>query len=277
MTVLLAVCLALDAGDGLLANGEDSPGRGLVAPAQLRLAQPGALDLSLGVELPPLNPQQSALISAPPRPGPVRVGLHRRLAEYRGNLVPRLQWVHDPDDGSIAAAVTVTAPGALRMRLAIRATLPPGGAIRFFHGSPPEVVGVMDRDFFLSRGSEAQWSPSVPGSTIGLEIALPSSDARDVTVLAIHRVAHYFEPSNVDDDAAALAPPHPPGGAPGQELASEEDEEDEEDETRRRRRRTVSAFPSHVRIGRGGSMSRMPSPASDSNGWTAAIGAPGPC
>ena len=85
LTVLLAVCLALDASDGLVANGEDSPGRGPVAPAQLRLAQPGALDLSLGIELPPLNPQQSAMTSAPRRPGPVRVGFHRQLTEYQGD------------------------------------------------------------------------------------------------------------------------------------------------------------------------------------------------
>ena len=226
-SVLLAGCLAADAGDGLVANGEDSPGQGLVASPQLRLAQPGALDLSLGMELPPLNLQESAMTSAPRRPGPVRVGFHRRLTEYRGDLVPRLQWVDDPHDGSIAASVTVTAPGALRVRLAIRATLPPGGAIRFFHGSPPEVVGVMDRGFFLSGGLEVQWSPSVPGSTIGLELTLPSSDAREAAVLEIDRVAHHFEPSNVGHDAAALAAPHPSGAAPRQELAPEEEDEDE--------------------------------------------------
>ena len=227
-SVLLAGCLAAEAGDGLLANGEESPGRGLVAPPQLRLAQLGALDLSLGIELSPLNPQQSDVTSAPRRAGPLRVGLHRQLTEYPGDLVPRLQWVDDPHDGSVAAALTVTAPGASRVRLGIRATLPPGGAIRFFHGAPPQVVGVMDRDFLLSDGPQVRWSPSVPGSTIGLQLTLPSSDVRDATVLEIDRVAHHFEPSHVGHDAAALAPPHPPGGAPRQELASEEDEEDED-------------------------------------------------
>ena len=257
-SVLVAGCLAVDASDGLVANGEDSPGRGLVAPLQVRLAQPGALDLSLRIELPPLNSQQSAVTSAPRRPAPVRVGFHRQLTEYQGDLVPRLQWVDDPHDGSVAASVAGTAPGASRVRLAIRATLPPGGAIHFFHGAPPEVVGVMDRDFLLSEGPQARWSPSVPGSTIGLELTVPSSDVRDATVLEIDRVAHHFEPSHVGYDEAVLAPPHPSGGAPRQELASEEDEEED-------CQRVSLACTDRS----GGSMSRMPSPASDSNGWTA--------
>ena len=152
-SVLLAGCLAVDASDGLVANGEDSPGRGLVAPLQVRLAQPGALDWSLRIELPPLNPQQSAVTSAPRRPAPVRVGFHRQLTEYQGDLVPRLQWVDDPHDGSVAAFVAGTAPGASRVRLAIRATLPPGGAIHFFHGAPPEVVGGDGSGLLVVRGA----------------------------------------------------------------------------------------------------------------------------
>ena len=144
--------------------------------------------------------------------------------------MPRLQWVDDPHDGRVAASVTVTAPGALRVRLAIRATLPPGGAIRFFHGSPPAVVGVMDRDFLLSEGPQARWSQSVPGSTMGLELTLPSSDARDATVLEIDRVAHHFEPSHVGHDESTLPPPHPSGGPPRQELASEDEDEDEDED-----------------------------------------------
>ena len=96
--------------------------------------------------------------------------------------------------------MTVTSHGARRVRLALRATLPPGGAIRFFHGSPPRVVGTMDRNDVLSGGPGLRWSPSVPGSTIGLELTLPSSDARAGTVLEIDRVAHHLETTSDEEE-----------------------------------------------------------------------------
>ena len=125
----------------------------------------------------------------------------------------------------MTASLTVTAPDAWRVRLSIFATLPPGGAIRFFDGSTLAVAGVMDREFFLSRGPEAQWSPSVPGNTIGLELTLPSSDVREVTALEIDRVAHDFEPSELgDDDEDAPAESDPSDDASPEELAPDEDE-----------------------------------------------------
>ena len=198
---LLAVCLAeADASDGLAVKGEVSPERVTAATApKLRLPQLGALDTALAISLPPLSQQQRSAMAEAPGIGPLRIGFHRDLPpEYRGDLTPRLRWVTDPKDGSMVAAVRVTSPGAVRVRLAVRAELPPGAHIRFFGGAPPEVVGAIDRgDLSYSAGEEAPdllWSPSVPGGTIGLEITLPSSDAPGETAVVIDRVSHQFRP-----------------------------------------------------------------------------------
>lgn len=197
--LVLAVCLVeADARDNLAVKGEVSPDRVTAASApKLRSAQLGVLDRALAISLPQLSQQQRSAMTEAPSGGPLRIGLHRDLpTEYRGDLTPRLRWVTDPDDGSMVAAATVTSPGAVRVRLAIRAELPPGARIRFFAGEPPEVVGVVDRSDLsysaVSEGSELLWSPSVPGATIGLEVVLHSSDARDETVLVIDRVSHQF-------------------------------------------------------------------------------------
>ena len=200
--VVLAFCLIeADASDSIVAvKGEFGPERAVAAVApKLRLEQLGALDTALATTLPPLSQQQQSVMTEAPGVGPLRIGFHRDVpAEYRGDLAPRLRWVTDPNDGSITAAVTVTSPGAVRVRLAIRAELPPGAQIRFFGGTPPEVVGEAGQtDFSDSAGQNAAellWSPSVPGHMIGLEITLPSSDARGETTVEIHRVAHQFLP-----------------------------------------------------------------------------------
>ena len=202
--LLLVACLSGNAGEVAVANGEHVSGHGPVAPEPLRRARAGTPGSSLDLELPPAELRPRAVASATGQPGTVRLGLHRRLSEYHGDLVRRLSWVQDALDESVSASVTVTSPGSRRVRLALRATLPPGGAIRFFHGSPPEVVGMLDRDDFLSGGSGLRWSPSVPGSTIGLELTLPSSDARAETVLEIDRVAHDFETTSEEEECPRL-------------------------------------------------------------------------
>lgn len=202
--VLLVACLSGNAGDVLEADGEDNSGRGLLAGEPLRLAQPDVPGSSLDVELPPLEPQPLEAASAIRQPGAVRVGVHRRLSEHQGDLVPRLPWVYDARDDSVSASVTVTSHGSRRVRVALRATLPPGGTIRFFHGTAPKLVGMMDRDDFLSSGSGLRWSPSVPGSTIGVELTLPSSDARAETILEIDRVAHDLATMSDEDECRRL-------------------------------------------------------------------------
>ena len=165
---------------------------------KLRLVQLGAADTALAIALAPPYGQERLASREDPGPGPLRIGFHRDLpAEYQGDLIWRLQWVTDPEDGSVSAAVTVTSPGALGMRMAIRAQLPPGGTLRFFGKPASGVVEAIDGGAGVAARLNAdaemlQWSPSAQGDTIGLEITLPSRDAVDETVVEIDRVAHRF-------------------------------------------------------------------------------------
>ena len=198
--LVLAVCLGqAAASDSPAVKGEVSPQRATAAAApKLRAAQIGALDTALAISLPPLNQQQrSSMTERRQGVGPLRIGFHRDLpGEYRGDLTPLLRWMNDPNDGSMVAAATVTSPGAVRVRLAIRADLPPRAKIRFFGGEPLLVVGVVDRSDLShapgQEGTDLLWSPSVPGDTIGLEITLPSGSARSETSVVIDRVSHQF-------------------------------------------------------------------------------------
>lgn len=206
---MLALTLVIVAGQGwaaedLVVQGEAMPPQtqSASAPAMLRLARLGAMDTAMAVALPAAKEEERAAMEEDSGVGPMRVGFHRTPpTEYTGDLTSRLRWVTDPADGSISAAVTVTSPQALRVRLALRARLPPGAKIRFFHGTPPTMVGSMDRDDFAGwddeeNGSEneVRWSPSVEGDTIGVEINLPSSDARGETLVEIRLVSHQYRP-----------------------------------------------------------------------------------
>lgn len=199
---LVAVAGQAWAAEGVAVQGEAMPPRAqsVSAPATLRLVRLGAMGTVMPVVLPAAEEEQRAAMEEDPGIGSMRIGFHRTPpTEYKGDLTPRLRWVADPEDASISAAVTVRSPQALRVRLAIRARLPPRAKIQFFHGTPPTVVGTMDRGDFAGpedadTGSEneVRWSPSVEGDTIGMEVTLPSSDARNGTVVEIGLVSHQY-------------------------------------------------------------------------------------
>ena len=206
---MLGLALVVAAGqagaaEGVAVSGEAMPPRAQSgsAPETPRLVRLGAIDTTMVVALPAADEEQRAAMEEDPGIGPMRIGFHRKPpVEYQGDLTPSLRWVPDPRDGSISAAVRVSSPGALRVRLAIRAGLPPGAEIRFFRSAPPTVVGTMDRDDFAGpddaedgADSEVRWSPSVEGDTIGMEVTLPSSDARDGAVVEIRLVSHQYRP-----------------------------------------------------------------------------------
>lgn len=194
--LILASSLAVPAA----AAGDRMAGAALPA-AQAREALEVSLRLdnwannALRIDLPPTTTPTVA------RKGrePLRIGFHRDVpAPSRGDLVPRLKWT-ELSDGTIAAAVLVFSPDATSIRVGLRAVLPAGGELRFFHPAndgeavtvvaPPDLAGGQDVD-----GAEAEpfWSPSVAGDAIGIEIALPSRDALGAASLRVGKVAHRF-------------------------------------------------------------------------------------
>ena len=127
---------------------------------------------------------------------PERIGVHRELPNaFRGDLAPRLDWV--PGTGeAIVGAVSVTSPGAAALRTGLRVDLPPGGEMRFFDGQGERDEGwpVITRDDLHFEGGRPDilWSPVVPGETVGIEITLPSRQARSDFSLVIERASHIF-------------------------------------------------------------------------------------
>lgn len=162
---------------------------------------------SLRIDMPPPARQPDA---ARQRLGePLRIGFHRDVPPaFRGNLLPRLEWTTAPS-GELIAALLVSSPGAVSVRLGLRAKLPPGARVGFFQpddaGSTAPAIAASEFSEFAGR-SEAPaesagrpeeraaaltWSPSVAGDVIGLQVTLPSGGLAGAW-LRLERVAHRF-------------------------------------------------------------------------------------
>ena len=136
-----------------------------------------------------------------------QIGIHRLLSgKFTGNLVPHLDWTADAD-GQRTAAITFHAEGAISLRIAVEATLPPGASVQVFDGEgQPRGSAFTKADFNASGnalpwlpsadlnaiGNEPVWLPSAEGDTITVQITLPS--AKDVEALSftVTSVAHRF-------------------------------------------------------------------------------------
>lgn len=136
-----------------------------------------------------------------PEPGqPLRIGVGRQLpAMERGDLAETVSWTALADGGRVAA-FSVRSPGAGAIRVAVRAALPPGAALRFF------APGDLERRYPVMKGSDfegrpdvatpsvdgvrTRWSPTVPGDTLGIEIEIAPSTHDDEVSLYIVGVSH---------------------------------------------------------------------------------------
>lgn len=163
-----------------------------------------ALAAAVRVELPALPP--SAAVANRDVEGPVRIGVHRSLSASVGELAPRLNWTPRAD-GGVVAAVVVASEGAAFVRIAIKASLGPGGELRYFQpGQPPLGHAIVtEADFVGERlGGEngVLWSPSVAGDSIGVEIVLPSAPSARTSQafsFSVVKIAH----GTVDRNAPA--------------------------------------------------------------------------
>ena len=137
---------------------------------------------------------------------PLQIGFHRAIPdEYRGDLSALMEWA-PLADGSLVSAVSLTSPGALALRVEIRAELAPGGQVRFFgggssstkdgvQGRAPPVFPVMTRADFQEGGEpETLWSPVVEGDTMVIEVTLPSREALSDFWFRIEKVSHIHAP-----------------------------------------------------------------------------------
>ena len=133
---------------------------------------------------------------APPRDagGPTRIGFHRALpVRFQGDLAPHLEWTA-VDSGGVVASLTIVSPGAVSIRGALLAQLPPRGEIRFFRPAEPvrPFRVITARDFHIQPDGEMEplWSPVIQGDAIGIEVTLPSRAAIAGFSLRLPKVSH---------------------------------------------------------------------------------------
>ena len=185
-------------------DGETSPtvqpDTGELANRRLRLDYT-TNRISLRIALPETSAASAAAPAEARGNGPLVIGHARELPrEFRGDLSPHLDWT-PIDDGSIVSALTVTSPGALGMRVGVRADMVPGAEIRFFSADAAEedarqagtdrTFPVVTREDFHEGGEpEILWSPTVEGEALGIEITLPSREALSTFSFRLERISH---------------------------------------------------------------------------------------
>ena len=205
--------------------GDPTPAK--EAPARVRL---GADDAGLRIELPPASAREKTAATPPEQGvGPLRIGFHRDVPKaYQGDVLSRLEWT-TMSDGTLAAVLLVSSPQATSIRVAVRADLPPGGALRFFHPAGDERNVLIDpvvtaeelrlranvptapqpsgasQSAGAAKQSEVFWSPSVTGDAIGVEITLPSGVARERAWLRVEKIAHRYADANIPRNTAECA------------------------------------------------------------------------
>jgi len=149
------------------------------------------------------------------------MGLGRAIPEagQPAELAAKLQW-HATDQGKKVAAVRVTSPGALGLRLGVRPqNLPDATVLRFFAPGAQQVEELsgaavnasVQRNLASGASGEAAetyWSPLIQGEALTLKIALPvGTDPRQVRI-ALHRLSHFvqvpFDDSTQQATGAAL-------------------------------------------------------------------------
>jgi len=169
------------------------------------------------IDLPPLSPSEASRV-AEQHADPERflVGFGRAipgLAEPDA-LAARSSWQATPDGGKVAA-VSLTSPGAVGVRLGLRVLqLPDAAVLRFFAPGAERVHALagasVNASVAANRGAgvdgaaaETYWSPRVDGDTLALVIELPPGvDPRQVRI-ALPRLSHFFRPLFEDPESNA--------------------------------------------------------------------------
>ena len=187
---------------GTAVEGDIPPKEGALSPLrpegvpeaerELKLGVPAGGRTALHITLPPASRTERAA-QATDR-GPAPVAFHRDMPEeFQGDLSSRLDWTLLAD-GTIAAAMSVTSPGATDMRMGVLVDLAPGGEFRFFGADAGERLPVITRADLAWKGDKAQtlWSSVVEGDTIGVEITLPSPAAVPTFSFRVDRISHGY-------------------------------------------------------------------------------------
>ena len=147
----------------------------------------------LGIDLPPLGIQQAA---RPATRGPLPIGVHRNVPNpFRGDVAPQLTWTQ-LTDGTIVTSISLSSPSAVSVRIGVVAELPEGGEIRLFDPTDPgrRFPAVTVDDFIGEREGDPEviWLPAIEGEVVGIEVTLPSWEAKESLSLVLEKIAHRY-------------------------------------------------------------------------------------
>ncbi len=120
------------------------------------------------------------------KPGtPLQVGFSRAVPDLATarEASARLGW-ESRDDGTLLAAVAVTSPGAVALRMGLRIdSLPAGALLRFYGASGQDPFEVTLDEIAQLPTLPQYWSPVVESQTIVMEVQLaPGSSPADVRI-----------------------------------------------------------------------------------------------
>ena len=220
LSAIVAVALSASAQQRLV--GERGPAGELRAEQTRTHDRSGVIPPALRIDLPSaLQQTKEALAAEADETGPRRIGFHRDVPKaFQGDLLPALTWT-PTSNGATTATLLVSSPQAKSIRVALRADLPPAGALRFFHpdggegnvvmdpvvtGEDLRSLGMRNEDYAQKKDGpparteadefapdpEALWSPSMQGDVIGIEITLPSGVSWQQASLRLEKIAHRF-------------------------------------------------------------------------------------
>ena len=158
---------------------------------------------SLQIALDPVNALEKKALENAPKEQPLQIGFGRDFpADYRGDLIPLLDW-EQQGDGSLVASFSVASPDARAIRIALQANgIPNGVEFRFFSLSySDQIFGPFTAKDIEKKGKSAKdsaghpftfWSPVIEGDTIGVEIYMPPSSMPPKFTLEISQISHIF-------------------------------------------------------------------------------------
>ena len=203
LTCISAVSWAQVSIDGAFSPPDAADTTAHIQQAQSLKQDYSSTPIALRITLPEVTDTEHAAWEGRERTGPLQIGFGREIpVAYQDDLAPRLSWA-TLSDGSVVSALSVTSPGAQALRVAVYASLGPGGELRFFspvdpgQGSDP----LTEQDFPLQTSKSVAvndplppdpplWSPVIEGETVGIEITLPSSHSLSIFSLYVDQVSH---------------------------------------------------------------------------------------
>ena len=175
-----------------------------VAGSPLRLRDAAAAPPARSVVLDAVAAERlAAEASFKPRRGmPHKVGFARDIAPLARTegTAAWLDW-HDTSAGGRIAALSITSPQAIGLRLGLLVQrLPEAATLRFyprgaravFEVPAREVLATLRRNRQAGSDDPTYWSPHVEGEQMTLEVALPPEAAGEVVEIAVPRLSHLF-------------------------------------------------------------------------------------